>query len=104
MSLNVEKLWAQFLDAQGDEVEEWVATELRKSSGLFESTDGTHAKWVNGGQLGLLMVLPVDELVKVLSAWDEAHEEHNEFAAEWVMGWIGNLMTLLAAAAENPLS
>ena len=104
MSLDVEKLWAQFIDAQGDEVEAWVATEFRKSSGQFEYADGTHAKWVDGGNLGLLLTFQLDELVKVLSAWEEAHEEHNEFAAEWIMGWIANLMTMLSAAAENPLS
>ena len=104
MSLDVEKLWAQFLDAQGDEVEAWVATEFRKSSGQFEYADGTHAKWVDGGNLGLLLALPIDELVKILSAWEEAHEEHNEFAAEGIMGWIANVMTRLGAAAENPLS
>ena len=104
MPLDVEKLWAQFIDAQGDEVEAWVATELRKSSGQFEYADGTHAKWVDGGNLGLLLTFQLDELVKVLSAWEEAHEEHNEFAAEWIMGWIGNVMTMLGAAAENPLS
>ena len=54
MSLDVEKLWAQFIDAQGDEVEAWVATEFRKSSGQFEYADGTHAMCLgNAGSLRL---------------------------------------------------
>ena len=48
--------WTEFIATQGAEVEREILTELEETAHLFDTTDGTHAKWSPDGILGLLSV------------------------------------------------
>ena len=101
--LDMEKAWADFLIQQGEDIEEYISDELNKSRETFSFQDGSHAKWIDSKQVGILLTFSVDELAKVLAAWDEAYENHNDFAADFIMQWVSPVMNLLERTAEAPL-
>lgn len=102
--VDMDKWWANFTASPAaTEVEQWVWSEIERTRPVFDYQDGTHAKWVDGTNLGVLVTFELDELAKLLLAWEEANEEHNEFAADFIMGWVGALMRMLELAAESPM-
>lgn len=103
MAVNHDQMWARFLTDHGRDLEGWVQNELERTRGLFDTDDGSHAKWVSGTQLGALLLFDVDVLAKLLAAWEEA-AEHNEFAAEHVMAWMSYVMDMLERATEMPFT
>lgn len=99
----MDKWWASFTSSPAAaEAEQWVWSEIERTRPVFDYQDGTHAKWIDRANLGVLVTFELDELAKLLLAWDEANEDQNEFAADFVMGWVGALMRMLEAAAEAP--
>ena len=66
----------------GKEIEDWVSDSLEETREVFEFADGTHAKWVSPNELGLLITFEIDDVIDLLSAWDDAHAGSFEAASE----------------------
>ena len=81
-----------------EELQAGIATELERTSGLFDVQDGTHAKW-NGERLGVLTVFSSDELIALLCAWEEA-ENGNWLAQKEVLIWLEKWMEFITCCVE----
>jgi hypothetical protein len=86
--------WELFLEQQGTSIQEEIYRELESSAHLFDSFDGTHAKWSGEGLLGLLLVFDETEAEALLAAFqagvDGIEEAQFAFAA-----WATSLMGLI---------
>ena len=73
--LDFESAWTSwFASSVRHDLQEGIATELERTSGIFDVQDGTHAKW-NGKRLGVLTVFDTDEVIALLCAWEEAENK-----------------------------
>ena len=66
---DLEAKWELFLEQQGASIQEEIYSELESSAHLFDSLDGTHAKWSQDGLMGLLLVLDEAEAENILAAF-----------------------------------
>ena len=93
----VDTLWNEWFQQNGEEIEEWVSDSLKNSRHSFEFQDGTHAKWVNGTELGLLIRTDIDDIISLLAAWDDANAGSYE-ATEHVMNKVSQIIHMLEAS------
>ena len=56
-NIDVEEKWQEFLNAEGWQISKEIYDNLQATSTVFDTDDGTHAKWSSNGKLGLLLVL-----------------------------------------------
>ena len=92
--LDFEVAWSSwFASPVREELQEGIATELERTSGIFDVEDGTHAKW-NGQRLGVLTVFTTDELIALMCAWEEA-ENGNWLAQKEVLIWLEKWMEFI---------
>lgn len=96
-SNEVDTLWEEWFANNGEEIEDWVTNSLKNSRETFEFQDGTHAKWVNKRELGLLLKIDIDEIIDLLAAWDDANAGSFE-AVEHVMGKVTQIIRMLEAS------
>ena len=54
-----DRLWDEWVEAEGDGIAEEIYRQLKLRSGKFEIEDGSHASWVEDS-LGILIVLPFE--------------------------------------------
>jgi hypothetical protein len=95
----VDGQWLAWFENHGEEIEDWVSNEMKETRENFDFQDGSHAKWVDEQNLGLLMTFSSDDIVDLLSAWDDAHEGSFD-AASFVMAKAAKVFSMLAAAAR----
>ena len=99
-AFDFESAWSSwFASPVREELQAWIATELERTSGLFDVQDGTHAKW-NGEQLGVLTVFNADELIALMCAWEEA-EHGNWLAQKDVLIWLQKWMEFITCCVED---
>lgn len=92
-------LWDRFIEDNAP-VEEEIYEELRNTAHLFDSLDGTHAKWSPDGVLGMLLVFDHDEADSLLSAF-YAGVNGVDDAAEVFSVWVTTLMGLIRQCMEQ---
>lgn len=92
-------LWDQFV-VDNAPVEKEIYEELRNTAHLFDTNDGTHAKWSPDGVLGMLLVFSEDEADSLLSAF-YAGVHGVDDAAEVFSVWITTLMGLIRQCMEQ---
>ena len=78
----IDTKWAEFLDVQGNSIQQEVYESLQDNAHVFDVLDGTHAKWANDGLLGLL------------SAFHAGVEGIEEATYAWGV-WITSLMGMI---------
>ena len=81
-------------------VEKEIYDELQETAHLFDTQDGTHAKWSPDGNLGLLLVFDPDEAEGLLAAF-YAGMDGIDNAAECFSMWVGSFMGLLRQCVEH---
>ena len=86
--------WELFLEQQGTSIQEDIYSELESSAHLFDSCDGTHAKWSQEGLLGFLLVFDETEAENLLAAF-HAGVEGIEDAQYAFACWATSLMGLI---------
>tara|TARA_Y100001951_G_C11175289_1_gene202709 strand:+ start:232 stop:543 length:312 start_codon:yes stop_codon:yes gene_type:complete len=86
--------WTEFIATQGAEVEREILTELEETAHLFDTTDGTHAKWSPDGILGLLLVFSEQEAECLLAAFYAGMDGVDEAQAAFGV-WITSLMGMV---------
>jgi len=92
--LDFESAWTSwFASPVRHDLQAGIATELERTSGIFDVEDGTHAKW-NGQRLGVLTVFTTDELIALMCAWEEA-ENGNWLAQKEVLIWLEKWMEFI---------
>ena len=97
--LDFESAWTSwFASSVRHDLQEGIATELERTSGIFDVQDGTHAKW-NGKRLGVLTVFDTDEVIALLCAWEEA-ENGNWLAQKEVLTWLEKWMQFVTCCVE----
>jgi len=98
-AFDYESAWSSwFASPVREELQAGIATELERTSGLFDVQDGTHAKW-NGERLGVLTGFNSDELIALLCAW-EAAENGNWLAPREVLIWLEKGMEFITCCVE----
>ena len=93
------QLWDRLV-AENAEVEQEIYDELRATAHLFDTTDGTHAKWSPDGVLGMLLVFDHEEADSLLSAFYAGIHGVDE-AAEVFSVWVTTLMGLIRQCVEQ---
>jgi hypothetical protein len=96
--------WAEFLDVQGNAIQQEVYESLQDSAHVFDVADGTHAKWANDGILGLLLVFSEEEADILLAAFHagvEGIEDATYAWGVWVTSLMGMIRQCMQGAAEN---
>ncbi len=96
--------WAEFLDVQGNSIQQEVYETLQDTAHVFDVVDGTHAKWANDGLLGLLLVFDEDEAETLLAAFHagvEGVEDATYAWGVWVTSLMGMIRQCLMGAPEN---
>tara|TARA_R110002020_G_scaffold135296_2_gene302112 strand:- start:189 stop:512 length:324 start_codon:yes stop_codon:yes gene_type:complete len=86
--------WTEFMNVEGAEVEREILFELEETAHLFDTTDGTHAKWSPDGILGLLLVFNEQEAECLLAAFYAGMEGVEEATAAFGV-WITSLMGMV---------
>lgn len=100
MDDTLEQQWTLFLQEYGDDISEEVYANLQETAHLFDTTDGTHAKWSPDGMLGLLLVFDYDEAEHLLAAFHAGMEGIED--AQYVFGvWTASLMGILRECLGN---
>ncbi len=98
-AFDFESAWSSwFASPVREELQAGIATELERTSGIFDVQDGTHAKW-NGEQLGVLTVFNSDDLIALMCAWEEA-ENGNWLAQKDVLIWLQKWMEFISCCVE----
>ena len=90
----IDTKWAEFLDVQGNSIQQEVYESLQDNAHVFDVLDGTHAKWANDGLLGLLLVFAEDEAASLLAAFRAGVEGIEEAPYAWGV-WITSLMGMI---------
>ena len=90
----IDPKWAEFLDVQGNSIQQEVYESLQDNAHVFDVLDGTHAKWANDGLLGLLLVFDEDEAASLLAAFHAGVEGIEEATYAWGV-WITSLMGMI---------
>ena len=99
-AFDFESAWSSwFASPVREDLQTGIATELERTSGLFDVQDGTHAKW-NGERLGVLTVFNTDELIALMCAWEEA-ESGNWGAQTDVLSWLEKGMEFITWCVES---
>ena len=97
---DVEKKWGEFLEAQGTDIADQIFANLQETAHLFDTQDGTHAKWSPDGLLGLLLVFDYDEAEHLMAAFYAGMEGVDD--AQEVFGvWVTALMGIVREGLEN---
>jgi hypothetical protein len=97
---DVEKRWGEFIDTQGADIADEIYTNLQETAHLFDTQDGTHAKWSADGLLGLLLVFDYDEAEHLLAAFYAGMDGVQD--AQEVFGvWVTALMGIVRECLEN---
>ena len=91
---DLEAKWEMFLEQQGTSIQKEIYSELESSANLFDSLDGTHAKWSQDGLLGLLLVLDEAEAESILAAFQAGVEGVEEAQYAFAI-WATSLMGLI---------
>jgi len=86
--------WLEFLNVQGDAIQQEVYESLQDSAHVFDVMDGTHAKWANDGIMGLLLVFSEDEAETLLACFHAGVEGVEEATYAWGV-WITSLMGMI---------
>lgn len=89
---DVEKRWTYFLATEGDDIASEVYENLQETAHLFDTQDGTHAKWSPDGLLGLLLVFDFEEAEHLLAAFYagiDGVEDAQEVFGVWVTALMG---------------
>ena len=98
-AFDFESAWSSwFASSVREDLQAGIATELDRTSGIFDVQDGTHAKW-NGEQLGVLTVFSADDLIALMCAWEEA-EHGNWLAQKDVLVWLQKWMEFITCCVE----
>ena len=90
----LDEKWTEVILTQGTEVEREILAELENTAHLFDTVDGSHAKWSPDGILGLLLVFNEQEAECLLAAFYAGMDGVNEAQAAFgggvtsVMGMI----------------
>ena len=90
----IDTKWAEFLDVQGNSIQQEVYESLQDNAHVFDVLDGTHAMWANDGLLGLLLVFDEDEAASLLAAFHAGVEGIEEATYAWGV-WITSLMGMI---------
>ena len=96
--------WAEFLDVQGNSIQQEVYEPLQHTAHVGDVVDGTHAKGANDGLLGLLLVFDEDEAETLLAAFHagvEGVEDATYAWGVWVTSLMGMIRQCLAGSPEN---
>ena len=86
--------WERFINEQGRTVEKEIYDALQENAHLFDTMDGTHAKWANDGLLGLLLVFNEEEAEMLLAAFHASLEGVEDATYAWGV-WITSLMGMI---------
>ncbi len=90
----IDTQWAEFLDVQGNSIQQEVYESLQDNAHVFDVMDGTHAKWANDGLLGVLLVFDEDEAASLLAAFHAGVEGVEDATYAWGV-WITSLMGMI---------
>ena len=91
--------WTEFIEVEGRAVEKEIYAELQETAHLFDSVDGTHAKWSSDGLLGMLLVFHEDEAEHLLAAFYagvDGIEDAQQAFGVWVTSLMGMVRQCLA--------
>lgn len=100
---DLEAKWELFLEQQGASIQEEIYSELESSAHLFDSLDGTHAKWSQDGLMGLLLVLDEAEAENILAAFQagvDGIEEAQYAFAIWATSLMGLIRQCLVPESD----
>jgi len=86
--------WEHFINDQGRTVEKEIYNALQEDAHLFDTMDGTHAKWSEDGLLGLLLVFNEDDAEMLLAAFHASLEGVDDATHAWGV-WITSLMGMI---------
>lgn len=86
--------WEHFINDQGRTVEKEIYNALQEDAHLFDTMDGTHAKWSEDGLLGLLLVFSEDDAEMLLAAFHASLEGVDDATHAWGV-WITSLMGMI---------
>jgi len=90
----LDEKWTEFILTQGTEVEREILAELENTAHLFDTMDGSHAKWSPDGILGLLLVFNEQEAECMLAAFYAGMEGVDEAQAAFGV-WVTSLMGMI---------
>ena len=96
--MDLDAKWELFLEKQGTSMQKEIYAELQNESNIFDTLDGTHAKWSNEGLLGLLLVFDETEAETLLAAFHagvEGIEEAQYAFAVWATSLMGLIRLLI---------
>ena len=94
-AFDFESAWSSwFASPVREELQTGIATELERTSGIFDVQDGTHAKWANDGLLGMLLVFDHDEAETLLAAFHAGVEGVEDATYAWGV-WVTSLMGMI---------
>ena len=96
--------WERFINEQGRTVEKEIYDALQENAHLFDTTDGTHAKWANDGLLGLLLVFNEEEAEMLLAAFpasQEGVEDATYAGAVWITSLMGMIRQCMTSVQED---
>jgi hypothetical protein len=97
---DVERRWTDFLATEGDGIASEVYENLQETAHLFDTQDGTHAKWSPDGLLGLLLVFDFEEAEHLLAAFYAGMDGVDD--AQEVFGvWVTALMGIVRECLVN---
>ena len=93
----LEEKWESFLKEQGNEISAEIYERLQETAHLFDTGDGTHAKWADEATLGFILVFESDEAEAILAAFHAGVDGVQ--GAQWAFAqWVASLMSMLSEA------